>query len=334
MIKKLFLVCTAITAGTFSFAQVPAEPASKKLYFVSDTQQPMLVEKLWLKSNNNRKATASVFSNILKEKPAHLYMLGDVVGLGSSKRKWKEVDIFLDSCRKSGTGVCGVLGNHEVMGRRKKKGEANFQKRFPMNVRTGYVSVTDSVAVVLLNSNFRKLSAADVAAQKEWYQQTMASLDAADSIRAVIVCCHHAPFTNSKIVGCSHKVQDYFVEDYINSKKAQLFITGHAHAFEHFKVKGKDFVVIGGGGGLNQPLKKDDKSLADISIAYKPPFHYLSVQRTGGLLSVTSHAINDDFQSFTGRYAFNINTSQINLAKSVEAAAEEDNVKSSGTSLK
>jgi len=335
MKQKQFLFCTAFFACAFSFAQVPVESPSKKLYFVSDTQQPMLVEKLWLKSNNNLKATAGIFANILKEKPAHLYMLGDVVGLGSSRRKWKNVDMFLDSCRKSGTGVCGVLGNHEVMGRRKKKGEANFQKRFPMNVRTGYVSVTDSVAVVLLNSNFRKLSAADVAAQKEWYKQTMTSLDAADSIRAVIVCCHHAPFTNSKIVGCSHKVQDYFVEDYISSKKAQLFITGHAHAFEHFKVKGKDFVVIGGGGGLNQPLKKDGKSFTDVATGYKPPFHYLSVQRTGDLLSVTSHAINDDFQSFTGKYQFDVITaSQLNLAKTAEAAAEEDNIKSSGTSLK
>jgi UDP-2,3-diacylglucosamine pyrophosphatase LpxH len=334
MKKKHFLFYTALIACTCLFAQAPAGSPSKKLYFVSDTQQPMLVEKLWLKSNNNLKATAGIFANILKEKPAHLYMLGDVVGLGSSKRKWKHVDLFLDSCRKSGTGVCGVLGNHEVMGRRKKKGEANFQKRFPMNVKTGYVSVTDSVAVVLLNSNFRKLSAEEVAAQKDWYQQTMASLDAADSIRAVIVCCHHAPYTNSKIVGCSHKVQDYFVEDYIRSKKAQLFITGHAHAFEHFKVKGKDFVVIGGGGGLNQPLKKDGKVFSDIATGYKPPFHYLSVQRNGDLLSVTSHAINDDFQSFTGKYQFDAITSQMNLAKSEEAAAEEDNVKSSGTSLK
>lgn len=331
MKQKLLLLCTVVLAGTLLYAQTPAA-ASKKIYFVSDTQQPMLVEKLWLKSNNNKKATASIFSSILQEKPASLYMLGDVVGLGSSKRKWKNVDLFLDSCRNSGTNVCGILGNHEVMGRT-KKGEANFQKRFPMNVKTGYVSVTDSVAVVLLNSNFKKLSAADAAKQEAWYRQTMASLDAADSIKAVIVCCHHAPYTNSKIVKCSHKVQDYFVAEYIRSRKAQLFITGHAHAFEHFNMQGKDFVVIGGGGGLNQPLKKDGNSLTDIAVDYKPAFHYLSVVRTGDRLSFMSHAINNDFQTFTGSYRFQVAPSQAGLATSGEKSSTE-NTASGSNSLK
>lgn len=316
MKQKLILCCAALAALLSSAtAQSPADTATKKLYFVSDTQQPMLVERLWLKSNHNKKATASIFSTILKERPSSLYMLGDVVGLGSSNRKWRKVDLFLDSCRKSGTAVCGVLGNHEVMGR-KKKGESNFQKRFPMNVKTGYVSVTDSVAVVLLNSNFNKLSSADLQKQKEWYLQTMASLDVVDSVKAVIVCCHHAPYTNSKIVRCSHNVQQYFVDAYIQSKKAQLFITGHAHAFEHFKMRGKDFIVIGGGGGLNQPLSKGDNSLTDLASDYKPPFHYLSVQRTGNRLYVFSHAIGSDFMSFKADYAFRTFEQPLNLAQS------------------
>jgi UDP-2,3-diacylglucosamine pyrophosphatase LpxH len=312
MKQKIFLALTGlITYNTIS-AQ---DTASKNIYFVSDTQQPMFVEKLWLKSNNNLKATASIFSSILKEKPASLYMLGDVVGLGSSNRKWKKVDLFLDSCRKNGTDVCGVLGNHEVMGR-KKKGEANFQKRFPMNVNTGYVSITDSVAVVLLNSNFNKLSTGDLKKQKDWYSQIMASLDTSSAVKAVIVCCHHAPFTNSKIVKCSNSVQEYFVGDYIKSKKAQLFITGHCHAFEHFKKQGKDFIVIGGGGGLHQPLNNTDKSLADMAKEYKPPFHYLCVKRTDDKLTVTSRYINDDFKNFSAGYNFSTNMQQENMAQS------------------
>lgn len=322
MKQKLLLLSIVITPFAFSFAQAPATPPSKKIYFVSDTQQPMLVEKLWLKPNHNKQATASIFSSILKEKPASLYMLGDVVGLGSSNRKWKKVDLFLDSCRRGGTEVCGILGNHEVMGR-SKKGEANFQKRFPMNVKTGYVSVTDSVAVVLLNSNFKKLSREDAAKQREWYKLTMASLDAADSIKAVIVCCHHAPYTNSKIVKCSNKVQDYFVNEYISSKKAQLFITGHAHAFEHFKMKGKNFIVIGGGGGLNQPLDKSDNCIPDLAAGYKPPFHYLSVERNGDALIVASHAIQDDFQNFVCKYQVDINLTQMNLAQTGEQLPED-----------
>lgn len=231
-------------------------------------------------------------------------MLGDVVGLGFSNHKWKKVDLFLDSCRKQGTNVCAVLGNHEVMGR-PKKGESNFQKRFPMNVRTGYVSVTDSVAIVLLNSNFKKLSTEDEKIQAGWYKSTMAVLETDSSVKAIIVCCHHAPYTNSKIVKCADKVQQYFVDEYIRSKKAQLFITGHAHAFEHFKVKGKDFLVIGGGGGLHQPLGDPAKGYNDAAADYKPMFHYLSVKRLGDKLFTTSHCIKTDFSGFDCGYSFN-----------------------------
>ncbi len=311
MKQKLFFLLAGSMACVTSWAQ---DNASNKIYFVSDTQQPMFVEKLWLKPNHNKQATANIFNSILQEKPKALYMLGDVVGLGSSNHKWKKVDLFLDSCRKSGTDVCGVLGNHEVMGRR-KKGEANFQKRFPMNVKTGYVSVTDSVAVVLLNSNFRKLSNEELRKQKDWYSETLAALDTTAAVKAVVVCCHHAPFTNSTIVGCSNQVQEYFVADYIKSKKAQLFITGHAHAFEHFNKLGKDFVVIGGGGGLHQPLKNKDKNLVDLSADYKPPFHYLSVQRKGDQLFMQSHAINEDFRTFKTAYNFSTALPQPNLAQ-------------------
>ena len=313
--KLLLLLITGCCICCTMHAQTTgSSSSSNEIFFVSDTQQPMLVEKLWLKPNQNKKATAGIFNSILKHKPGSLYMLGDVVGIGYANRKWKKVDLFLDSCRKNGTNVCGVLGNHEVMGR-KKKGEANFQKRFPMNVKTGYVSVTDSVAVVLLNSNFSKLSTGEIDIQNKWYAQTLAGLDTSAGIKAVIVCCHHAPYTNSKIVKYSKKVQENFVEGYIKSKKAQLFITGHAHTFEHFKMMGKDFLVIGGGGGLNQPLSRTAKSLPDLAIDYKPPFHYLSVKRAGDKLLVASHAINDGFNDFNAGYTFNASTGDETLAQ-------------------
>ena len=316
MKKLLSFLFSILSFQLISTAQLQApEPslASQELYFVSDTQQPMLVEKILLKSNHNLKATADIFAAIIKDKPKSLYMLGDVVGLGFSNRKWKKVDRFLDSCRSQGTGVCGVLGNHEVMGRR-KKGERNFQKRFPMNVRTGYVSVTDSVAVVLLNSNFNALTASDEIRQQEWYKATLESLDKTDSVKAVIVCCHHAPYSNSKIVKCSNKVQENFVPAYIQSKKAQLFITGHAHAFEHFKMKGKDFLVIGGGGGLHQPLNNATGSLPDLAADYKPMFHYLSVKRFAGDLLITSHFLKNDFSGFSTGISFNTSLPANNVA--------------------
>jgi len=305
MTKYKLILFLIVFAPVISVAQMQSKAigTGTEIDFVSDTQQPMLVEKIVLKPTHNIKATSVLFSQIIKTNPQSLYMLGDVVSLGFNNRKWKKVDAFLDSCRNEGTAVYGLLGNHDVMGRR-KKGEENFDKRFPENVRTGYVSITDSVAIVLLNSNFSALSADDKKKEDEWYQSTLNALDTNDAIKAIIVTCHHAPYTNSKIVGSSTPVQQNFVTPYINSKKARLFITGHAHDFEHFKIMGKDFLVIGGGGGLHQPLDTSDKRLPDVAFDYKPLFHYLSVHRVSDELQVTSHFLKDDFSTFGVGHTF------------------------------
>ncbi len=301
MKKRLSFLSLLFFTAHFTNAQTNGDKAGtgdgKNIIFVSDTQKPMMVEKLVLKPNHNTRATSLEFSEILQKKPGYLYMLGDVVALGASNHQWKKVDKFLDSCRKQGSTVCAVLGNHEVM-LNKRKGESNFNKRFPMNVNTGYVSVADSIAVVLLNSNFNALSIEEKEKQQAWYQATLKSLDNVDSIKAVIVACHHSPYSNSKIVKCSPDVQSNFVPAYIQSKKAQLFISGHAHAFEHFYMQGKDFLVIGGGGGIHQPLNVSSTAIPDEAADYKPMFHYLSVKRMDNKLSVTSHFLKPDFAGF------------------------------------
>lgn len=317
MMKKIRLLFLLVfPASLVSVAQLQSSKATgTDIAFISDTQQPMTVEKIILKPTNNIKATSLLFSEILKAKPQSLYMLGDVVALGYKNRKWKKVDHFLESCRKDSTMVCGLLGNHDVMGHT-KKGERNFNKRFPENVRTGYVSVTDSVAIVLLNSNFKKLSAADISKQNSWYKSTLDSLDSNPAIRAVIVSCHHSPYTNSKIVGSSRSVQNMFVPAYIASKKARLFVSGHCHGFEHFNKDGKDFVVIGGGGGLHQPLNNSATALPDEAGNYKPLFHYLNVRRVNDELQVTSRFLQNDFASFSAGHSFVTTFPAANLAQS------------------
>ncbi len=75
----------------------------------------MAVEKIILRSNHNIKATSLLFSDMLKSRPLAIYMLGDVVAVGSINHKWNRVDRFLDSCRKNTIAVHGLLGNHDIM---------------------------------------------------------------------------------------------------------------------------------------------------------------------------------------------------------------------------
>jgi hypothetical protein len=292
---------------------------SSVLAFASDTQAPMWVETIVLKANKNRTATKMVFNNILDAKPASLFLLGDVVNLGYSNRQWKPMDKYLDELRSNHISVNAILGNHEVMGR-PKKGQEKFQERFPNHEKTGYVEVVDSVAVVLLNSNFNSLTLQENEKQVDWYKKTLNSLDEDSSIKFIITACHHSPFTNSKVVGQCTPVQQKFVPFYLASKKSRLFLSGHCHGFEHYQVKGKDFFVIGGGGGLHQPLRTGQGCLPDLAEDYKPQFHYLTVKRNEDELEVTSFELKNDFTGFEEGRKFRIGSVDAETPKMAVAA--------------
>jgi UDP-2,3-diacylglucosamine pyrophosphatase LpxH len=301
----IFFIAMQVILRIIFLVAIPSLCAlgQNKIAFVSDTQAPMWIEDVFLKSNNNEKATALLFSEIVNQKPTDLFILGDVVSLGHKEKKWKAMDDYLQRCRQEGIKVSALLGNHDVMSK-PKKGEQKFQQRFPDQVRTGFTKVTDSIAVVMLNSNFKKLSQKDMETQQAWLKTELLELDMNTSIKTIVVSCHHAPYSNSKIVGSSELVQKYFVPLFLKSAKSKLFITGHSHAFEHFKKEGKDFLVIGGGGGIHQPLKSENFTWQDLASDYKPMFHYLDMTRQGNSLSLISHSLKKDFSGFETGYSF------------------------------
>ncbi len=273
------------------------------IVLASDTQAPLGVEKIYLKANNNTLATKKIFENIIQQKPTNLLILGDVVSIGSNKKKWKEMDSYLQDLRNQGTVVTALLGNHDVM-LNAKKGENEFKKRFPDEVNTGFYKIIDSIGFVLLNSNFKTLSKEQMASQELFYANTLNQLDIDSAVKMVVVTCHHAPYSNSKIVGSNTRVQEKLIPIFIQSKKAKLFVTGHAHDFEHFNMEGKDFLTIGGGGGIHQPLSKKEDRMIALSDGYEPEFHYLTIQRIKNELSITSKYLTSDFSEFKNGYHF------------------------------
>jgi hypothetical protein len=195
------------------------------LLFASDTQEPMWVETIRLKPHENRRATEALFTDLMRQEPTDLFLLGDVVNLGHKPGRWTLVDTAIAEARGRGFKVHGILGNHELMGNA-EAGERIFQQRFPDHLRTGYCVRKDSMAVVLLNSNFGKLSGEALRTQQEWYRAMLAELDTAADIRTVLVCCHHSPYSDSKLVGSNEEVQARFVEPFLKASKTTLFISG------------------------------------------------------------------------------------------------------------
>lgn len=289
-----------------SFAQILAAQNKQPIIaFASDTQEPMWIETLWLKTDNNLKATKMIFKDVDTLRPKAFFILGDVVSLGKSRSAWKNIDRYLGKMVKDSIPVYATLGNHEVMFN-SKKGIRNFRKRFPTYDPSGYAEIVDSVAVILLNSNFAVMSSAEITQQNNWYKADLKVLDNDPAVKMIIVGCHHSPYTNSTIVSPSEGVRQNFVPPFIKSKKAVLFLSGHSHNFESFKMQGKYFLVIGGGGGLHQPLRANNEKMHDLAADYKPEFHYLEVSRQGDVLCVLSRKLSKDFSGFSDGFSLKI----------------------------
>lgn len=264
---------------TKTFAQEKGSP----LYFISDCQLPLSVEKILLKPHKNKEGRDSLFKDIERENQGYVFMLGDIVGKSSDNRKWSDVDAFLRKLHSDGSLVYAIPGNHEYLFNA-SSGIANYSARFPGLPIDGYCVRTDSMAIVMLNSNFKELSPTENNKQQRWYLAVMDSLDADTAVKFIIVCAHHSPYSNSKVVGASSSVQSNFVKRYETSAKTKLFISGHSHNLEYFaSTNNKHYLVIGGGGGIAQPLYKvaNAKYQDLIKQEEKPLFFYLVLQRNG-----------------------------------------------------
>jgi hypothetical protein len=301
----LFLLSISIAADG---NQQKNQDSSKEYIFISDTQGMLNAEYLWNITNDNKAVRQLLFSDIIEHNPRSVFHMGDLVTKGYHNPSWNTIDIFLDSLSEKEIPFYPVMGNHELIFM-PVRGEKNFQKRFPQHSRTGYSVRVDSLAVVLLNSNFGNMSDEEISKQNNWYNDELDELDRDSSIQIIVVGTHYSPYTNSTRVAPSENVQQYFVPGYLKSKKAKLFFTGHTHAFEHFILEGKDFFVIGGGGGPQQPLLvgNDARYLDNFNSEDKyRRFHYISLikETDGYLLNVIM--IDSTYSTLEEAYQLNL----------------------------
>ncbi len=306
----LFLIFTAFFENYYAFAQISIPHSSisgndpPTICFISDTQEPMLIERVVHKYNKNKKARQILFNKIMEISPDAVFHLGDIVAAGSNKSDWKPIDIFVSKLNENNIAFYPIPGNHEYLFS-SKKGINNFSKRYPYAPVIGYSRTINNTAVILLNSNFKKLSREEFQNQLTWYRKTLNKLEADTSIVFIIVGCHHSPFTNSKVVSPSIEVQRYFLPEFFSTSKCKLFVSGHAHAFEHFKIKGKDFLVIGGGGGIQQKLyrgkKEKHQDLFDTNSETRM-FHFVRIKILPKKLIVELEMLNKNLEGFDSSY--------------------------------
>jgi len=294
--------------GAPTLLQPPVVSGDSLIVFVSDTQSPIFIETLVIPSNRNAAARDLILAQILRDNPNAVFHLGDMIAIGFFEATWRAMDGFLARARAAAVPVFPTLGNHELM-LFPSYGVEQFFDRFPWYRNTGYVVRIGKLAVILLNSNFGQLSDRERAFQLSWLDSTLAFMESDTTVAAVIMGCHHSPFTNSTIVSPSKMVEESFVPRFLRYAKCRLFLSGHCHAFEHFRRGGKDFLVIGGGGGLQQPLLTgSERRWEDLfpEETQKRMFHYIRCRIAARGFDITVRMVKPDFSGFEDSYALSL----------------------------
>jgi len=290
--KKVFLrIAVAICLLLFPAFSLAGE--KREIAFISDTQAPIFVENFFSKSEHNTEATEKLFNDITYRHPQSLFILGDLISIGFMNSSWEVLDRHLAQFRKDNLPVYALPGNHEYIFWA-NAGISKFKEHFPNDPVTGYFAVTDSIAVFMLNSNFGEMTQKEREIEYNRYAKALDSLNSSSSIRAIIVCCHHSPFTRSSVVSPSQEVQRNFLPLFEKYSKTKLFLSGHSHNLEHFTKNNRDYYVLGGGGGPNQDLYETVAGLpAEIKINNKPRFFYLLISRKGSELTIKVRGVKE-----------------------------------------
>jgi len=220
---------------------------------IGDTQRTTFVGSL-LQNENNDPERQLLLPMLASRHPAFLVILGDLVSMGSSDSDWSEFEDRAQSVRDGHIPVLAVLGNHEYM-LLAKSGVRRFFDRVPdQEGKQWYEQTYGPLGMLFLNSNLDNPKDEASIAQLAWYQTALAKMQGDPAVRGILVFMHHAPFTNSSLVGDNAYAQQNFVPPFMAASKTLAMITGHAHGYERFEQGSKMFVVSAGGGGPRFPV--------------------------------------------------------------------------------
>jgi hypothetical protein len=251
----LLLGCAGGNANAPRFAAPRPPPSPARLAVVGDLQRTAPILEAWRERNDAERAR--VVAAIAQERPDLLALTGDCVFDGGSDAQWAEFDELMAPLRAAGVPVVAALGNHEHwLGR---DGASRIFARLPhLAGRFWYEVPFGPLRIVVLDSDEGALGARDWAAQRAWYEATLARLDADERVRGVLVVFHHPPLTNSTVTGDDAHVQTSLLPAFLHARKTMALLTGHVHTYERYLRDGKMLVVSGGGGGPRAALLVGD----------------------------------------------------------------------------
>jgi hypothetical protein len=282
--------CCSARGPVVPYEAVIQPDAPAKFILFGDSRETLGIE-FWRPRYDDERLL--VIQALAAEDPAFIVNTGDLVSDGSDASKWRRFHEENRPIFSKDIPYYPGLGNHEYIGDN-ERALANYFGAFPrLKNRKWYEIRFREVLIAILDSNFGNLEPNEIEAQDRWLSDLLAAAERDAGVRHVIVCCHHAPYTNSLVHSDSKKVQEHFVSRLV--PKARVFLTGHVHSYERFVKNGVQFVVSGGGGA---PLTALDTGEPEHEDRYKGPsyrpFHYCRFTLEDGRLICDVVMLQDD----------------------------------------
>lgn len=278
--------------------RINEDTCSFPIAVVGDLQRTSLWEYLGGRETNDT-ARADIINNIDEQNPGAVILLGDMVFEGANIDHWKYFDSLITPLKLKDIPVFPVIGNHDYWGKNRIALHYLTDRFSVLSERHWYTKICDSIALIFLDSNEQEYSDEQWNEQISWFSNKLTAFDADPSIRGILVFEHHPPYTNSDATGDEMFIQKSFVPAFDKSKKTLAFISGHAHTYERFIIKGKTFIVSGGGGGPRVLLKNGPGSHHDYYGGPSPrPFNYLLIKKGNSGLNFTVIGVNKGSSTF------------------------------------
>ncbi len=281
--------CSSLDVGpTYNIEPPTVHRAT--IAFIGDVQTTGFPET-WRENNDSLRRP--LLRGLAMDDPDAVVLLGDMVWAGSSISYWRYFDTVMFPLRKRNIPMFPLLGNHEYIGVEELMLN-RVRQRFPHMTEEPYVRVIDSVAIVFLNTNFQEIGLEATKRQLAWFRSEIPCLDDSAAIKAIIVCGHHPPFTNSSLVDDDPILKRYYASTFLRAGKTLIWFSGHCHSYEHFSAYGKHWITSGGGGGPRQSLRIGDRRRhRDLYTGPSiRPLNYCLVERNGTELIVTVRALD------------------------------------------
>lgn len=219
----------------------------------------------------NELQTRTILAEVAGRFPAAVINLGDLVAVGASAANWWTFDDLHAPLLDLQIPYFAVRGNHDYRGPN-DVAMGHFGARFPHLKDSPWSAFRFQYAgILLLDSNFRALGRHRADEQTRWFERTLAKMDAAPDIQVIICCTHHPPFSNSASYWPHKEVRRRFVGAFKKLRKPGLFLSGHIHTYERFRIAGKHFVVSGGGGGYRCRIRTGPDRRFHTDVFHGPP---------------------------------------------------------------